>query len=518
VYVPGADVNPMGCVKPIAKTLMPLLDLPGIEANSSYLPCVCNEIVGLVDRHLAVDSQPESGIWERSFTRFRRLYRQPRLYTPLSWEDLIKTRPGRTKRKFRMAQESLLSSPLHRGDYNVRSFVKVEKAQVTKLAVKAPRMIQYRTPRYTGSLARWLAPIEHWYTHRMRNTPFSKGKNQRQRAQQLHKFCEEMGAGCILVGIDQTNYDAHEGTDALRAEHNHYQKLYHGDVSELRDLLKAQLYNRGKTRHGVKYRVKATRCSGDLNTGLGNTVVNLAMLTDLMVEHGVSKNDYRIAADGDDCVLVFRASVWPQVRGWLTPSCFVPYGMEARIEFITDKLEEADYCQSRLIDFGDDIRFIRSPIRVLQRAGVCLTSLQGSGLRKWLYSVGECELACNAGVPILQSFACAMLRCSKVTTGLKNPEVVAAMRGAVHGPKAIAITQAGRLSFERAFGIGLDLQYRIEGFYDQMTTSPLLEAAVNGDYDRFDILSQWRMHVPICLPVGRIAEMRPLAKLGLPGL
>lgn len=486
------------CVKHLGMHLMPLpLGLPGVLPQSTYTSCIHNEIAGLSNRHLVETNPAEPGVWRRARELFVRKYRLNGVrVSPMSEEELIQSRPGRTKRKFQNAFNDLRIVPLNYKDTKIRSFVKVEKADYTKLPAKQPRMIQYRAPRFTACLAKYLAPIEHYFVHECYRQPLAKGKNQRGRAKQLLRTVRRFPGG-VIVCIDQTNFDSHIVQDAIRETHHVYKMMLglpRGKANiELDKLLKAQLASKGKSRHGVKYHIKGTRISGDIDTGLGNSVVNLMLLCGVMAD--IPRHEWDCVVDGDDCYIVISANYADAGIRALDPANFLKYGMESRTEVITREIHEVEFCQSKLVYLDDGPRMIRKPTRVLARSGFCLQNYGGSGYRKWMYSVGECELACNAGVPVLQEYSAALLRCSKVKSGLKNPEVVAAMRGAVHKAVELPISDAARDSFAKTFGISVSLQLHLESLYRSLQVSDLLEMAVVGKQLPFDILSRCLDHV-----------------------
>lgn len=465
-----------------------------LELNMTFSPCVCNELAGLIGRHLAPTPKPVSHyIWEQAFAALEAKWPQPVL-EPWSVSQVLSTRTTRTKRKFAKAASDLVYRPICKDDAKVNAFCKVEKHPATKLACKWPRMIQYRNARFTYKLCSWLGPLEHWWVKGCPNTPFAKGLNQVQRARQLRALFKSV-PDAVAVGLDHNNFDAHESWEALRAQNKYYERRIRGDKCELLRILRWRLKYKGKTRNGWRYTSDGRRVSGDYDTSLGNTTVNLAFIAGVMSRARVPQNRWNVVADGDDCVVVLSRRY---LQSFLTSlEHAARWGMDTRIEFISDDINDVEFCQGKVLDLGFEKRLIRKPGRVLQRAGVCLRKFTGNGYRKWLYSVGECELACNAGVPILQEYAEMLMRCSGVSKGISNPEVTAAMRGATH-TKAMPITDFTRNSFSRVFGVSKAEQLYLEGVYKKMASIPELEALVNGQRDRFDIVSLWQSHVVQC--------------------
>lgn len=500
IRVPGARIlrlpsEVLPCAtQHIVRCVLPLVCRDEVQSQGCYNNCIHNEYDGLVNRHLADVTSPKRGIATRSFGHVRRMFHRFRAsLEPWSEAMLLSHRAGRVVKKFERAFESLRKEPLNERDYRVSAFVKLEKATLNKLQVKHPRLIQYRNPRYTAELAKHLGPVEHKIIksrHPLR-TVFAKGLNQRQRAQRILEMQRRI-SNCVFIGLDHNNFDAHEHLDWIKEEHLFYEWLQ-VDPTELRRLLQTQKRYVGRTRNGIKYTVKGRRCSGDLNTGLGNSLVNLAIILDIFNQAGIPTADYEIFLDGDDCVLAVREG-WVKLllKRYFTPENFAAYGMSTRIEFVTKDIHEVVFCQSGFVDFGVDVRMIRNPWRVLSRATTCLSKFQGAGYRKWLRSVGECELACNAGVPVLQSFSNMLIRLSGVKQGLKVPDVTARMRGAVHGSRALPINSEARTSFECTFGISVVEQISLEHLFDSESSTSYIDAVEAGSWVNYDMLDEGR--------------------------
>lgn len=73
-------------------------------------------------------------------------------------------------------------------------------------------------------------------------------------------------------------------------------------------LLNFQLKNKGTARFGseglqIRYDVKGTRASGDMNTSSGNCMIMVSLVYSYMSTLGIN---WRLANNGDDCVLMIE--------------------------------------------------------------------------------------------------------------------------------------------------------------------------------------------------------------------
>lgn len=145
-------------------------------------------------------------------------------------------------------------------------FHKVEKLDEDKV----PRAIQARCDAYKARVGPWVAALE----HRAREVlPLIKGlepSGQAVRIQQLRQRATN------VVEIDYSRFDRHCSAELLEStEQLVYAYCFPPGIA---DMLHDQLLSTCGTRHGLKYRLYGTRLSGDMNTSIGNCIVNLSLI------------------------------------------------------------------------------------------------------------------------------------------------------------------------------------------------------------------------------------------------
>jgi hypothetical protein len=107
----------------------------------------------------------------------------------------------------------------------------------------------------------------------------------------------------VVVGLDASKFDQHVGTHLLKWEHGIYEHLYPGDGA-LADILREQLRTRGIILCDdgiIKFRVPGSRCSGDMNTALGNCLIMTAMVITYCRQRSIACS---IIDNGDDCLII----------------------------------------------------------------------------------------------------------------------------------------------------------------------------------------------------------------------
>lgn len=428
--------------------------------------CRCNEVISLRNRVLfeVIDPDPEAISQCKVIARMIADW-LPR--TTISDGDWVDAYSGKKRRKYKEAEASLSIRPLSRSDSYISAFIKAEKI----FELKDPRMIQARGARYNYALGNYLKPIEHHLynikgTGRLRHVLppgriIAKGLNMERRAALIHQKMQRF-ARPLVVSLDASRFDAHV-TDMLTVEHLIYKRYWRDP--QLQRLLDWQCNNKGRTPTGVRYKLRYGRMSGDMNTALGNCLISIMVLANIMKRLKVRPSNWDMLCDGDDVLLFLdqgRAGLLS-----LIPPLYERHGFSIKIENIATEASKVRFCQGFPIMTQFGPKMVSDPTRVLSRALV--------GVKHWsepkyvphyLALIGYCELALNTAVPILQEFALTTLswgdRLPKrvFTTG----RTIKALREERHHPiRPEIITDQARIDFENATGITAVEQRALEG-------------------------------------------------------
>lgn len=355
-------------------------------------------------------------------------------------------------------------------------FVKREATCHTKRQV--PRVISPRAPGFNILLGRYLKPIEHAVYEALRNVAGSdvpviaKGLTQQEKAGVIKHNMEKYG---MCVGIDASRFDQHIRAELLDVEHAVYRAVYAGDA-HLRALLREQLRVRGTGRAPdgrVRYSGPAMRCSGDVNTSLGNCLLTALLAMQFLKEHNIRGCFF---ADGDDCLLFMPRSALPRLVA-LAP-WYRERGLTMKVEDPAFALEQVEFCQSRVVWDGAAYNLVRSPEKVLNTTGFVPYELTEHAYLCHLRAIGLCGLAMAAGVPILQPFYSKLVRDGR--TGKHNARLLEGsghqarvqMRKG-HMAKCRPVTAEARASFAAAWGISPMEQIVIERELENIDVSRL---------------------------------------------
>jgi hypothetical protein len=369
----------------------------GIANYGMHTHTVEQELLTLKQRHLVRTPDPnlQSVVWGLARKVVDNLKRQlPKLAkAPLS--DLTRGKTGRARARFVSGWHEYFQDGLQRYHSRISCMQKVEFHPNNKLEKKADRAIQYRSVAYNAALARYLQPIEHAlfnHTTYQGMRWCAKGLTHTERALQIIDMACEF-RDPVFVLADHSTFDAHVNPSLLKLEHRLYKQQWAYN-SELCSLLQQQVDNRGATKSGIRYKVKGTRMSGDVNTALGNSVVNMAMLGAWL-----DKADARVLLDGDDSVVVMERDTLPTLRE--LGGFMLDFGMVTTYE-VVDRITDVEFCQQKPVLGPNGPYLCPKPQKLLDVILKCPRRLDSAQARAVLRGSIQCTAITNHGMPMIK--------------------------------------------------------------------------------------------------------------------
>lgn len=466
-------------------TAVPGTWVPAVHAN-----CWHNEVAALLMRSLG--PTPESAEPGRRpvLRAFRRLRMVAGRYGGSRWDYLetANSYTGLLRRRYLEAESSLmLDGPLRSSDYKLRAFLKAEKRRPDGLA--KPRMIFPRSPRYNLVVASWLKPFEHWLWGNLKSGVVSgvgnsrvvaKGLNQVQRANLIVRKMREIG-DCVVFEVDGRAFEAHVDEWQLLQEHSIYAAAYPGD-GDLMHVLSKQLRNFGVTSNGCRFSRRGGRASGDFNTGMGNTLVMLAVVMGVMSRFRGLRWDTLV--DGDNALLFLPRPRCHEVYDRFSDIATEISGHEMTLERPTCVVEEVRFGQSAPVRVNGGWKMVRDWTKVVSHSASSHHHLREPRYAlEFLRGVALCEGFLADGVPILWAFTRNLL---SRTESISNPRMHGLRDYMVLGVPVDDLGEVtvgepddeARQSFELAFGVTTTQQRNIEDWLLRVgvvTTSTALE-------------------------------------------
>lgn len=357
--------------------------------------CMHNQYKALSERHITDRTyiRFDNAVFRTTQKAFNWIYRkiQHQNLQPLNIQQIPPRYTGGKRKVYQRAADYVEEHGLQKRHARIKMFVKPDKHPLCKIFDKAPRAIQYRSPEFNASLARFLIPIEeavYQITDRGQRC-FAKGRNAQQRAQDFLNIYNSMKNPAIIE-LDHAKFDSCVRYEHLKRLHKFYLRCV--PSRQLARLLLFQINNRGRSSH-FRYKVRGTRMSGDFDTGLGNSLLNFSVLTTWLRACGVEAYVY---VDGDDSLIFIEKEDLDK----LDFSKIESYGFESEwaIKDIT-----AEFCKTKLIRSDPPI-MARDPYRVLAHFNVALNDY---GPKTWpllLAGKAMCESVANTGVPYIEEY------------------------------------------------------------------------------------------------------------------
>lgn len=366
------------------------------------------------------------------------------------------------KRRYKMAYYNIRNGRITTGAANptIKAFVKYEKIPTSKmLANKPPRLIQFRSYEYLYQLKKHILGYdirlkehkdEMEFNGQTVGTIYTKMHDNYGIAAALRKNWDHFNDP-IAILLDAGKFDGHYKKRNLTREHQFWRMVL-TPTRALLNLLKNQIKTKGTSQNGIKFKADTNRGSGEYTTSDGNSVSMYSMLAAWLKDSGLLPNEFRISVNGDDSVVIIDRSN----RNKLLPlSWFTNLNMDMESGGIVDNFCEISYCQASPIRVERDGKLVwymvSTPFRFMSRACYAPSEYLRC-VDRYLSSVGLCALAQNAGVPIVQEFALAVLAHGNYDRPLGGFDRYPAVRSG-NEARVKSIHQVTRNDFEAAFGL-----------------------------------------------------------------
>lgn len=417
----------------------------------------------LANRHLFATPDPviESEAC-RSFNRkLKWLTKKVGVVPRASIAECLGSRGSMKRRRFGGGMERYCRYGVRKQDSYLTEMQKLEFYREDVVEGKEDRGIQFRSTTYNAALVRHLLNVEHAVYAALKNkdgTPvILKGYSPLERGMIIAAGSKRF-KNPQFACVDHSRFDAHVNLWLLRKEHQAYLRM-RGYSKELAQLLSWQMESWGFSHGGIVYRIKGKRCSGDLNTALGNSMLNWAMLAAYLEVNHIDGNIY---LDGDDSVIICEAQDLPDIKEFM-----LNFGMESTVEIVND-LEQAEFCQSRIVWTHDGPVMCRNPLKVLDTLFKSPRKLQDAQMRGVLGASALCELKSSPGMPVITAAACAALSMAGGYASLSTPDAQGKYELLKATSLVTVVDETARVSFENAWGISVADQLALEEYYMSM--------------------------------------------------
>jgi len=414
---------------------------------------------------------------------FVKLFAEHATYTnPIKMSDFPSHFEGAKRRRYQQAVDNLTttSRPNYKSMMRIRHFPKFETYNLTLKPDPKPRGINPPGDEALVLLGMRIKPLEK-KIYKVLEVIFGykiifKGMNQEQRATQFKSYYDIFDDP-VSVEEDASAFEASVTSDWLSFTNEIYMLFYKGD-RELAELLKLTLLNVGSAFcHDGKISFKFEgRGSGFPDTSLGNCLISAFQFWLFTRKCGIVK--HRCGIDGDDKTPIMERKDAVKA-GLRIKEFYLDLGFRITCGKIQGEFEKLVFCGSSPVRVDDGYIMVREPRKCIAKDSVSRKPLDGEkNFRRWIKSVGECGMAQNGGIPVLQEFYTCLDRNAKDAVAFEKDSFMnEAYSHKVKGMnrKYKEISEASRASFYFAFGISPDEQVAIEEHFK----SVVLDYSVN---------------------------------------
>lgn len=360
--------------------------------------CMHNEYVGLRNRylkHTENDCTYDRFIVERILDEmcfeFKKVWKGP-----LTLKQFMDTKKGALYTRYSDAVRKINDRGYDVNKHNTTSaFVKNELYG----EIKPPRMIINRDTRFNLDYGRYTIPLEKCM---MTLPQFSKGKNFIERGQQFEQLVYDV-CNWILEG-DASKFEGTQRPKLLaHIELGVWRRLL--TSSEYKHIVRvfaAKLKKYGYTQNGVKFSFFGCRGSGDMDTGLFNSILMyVACRYFEIVNRFPWKGKFMV--DGDDNLIKI-----PKTHTYI--NTFAHFGFDAKL-IVRQDYHDVDYCSGKFIKANESqFLYVQNIIKIINNMSVFRKTKFKHCKAQYYHSLGYMYKIIYGDLPMFKQFSEFLLR------------------------------------------------------------------------------------------------------------
>jgi len=390
------QVNKFSCLcKDV--TYASLFKNPDFEQQPIYIMrnCIHNEDIGLHNRYLketpndTYDANIFNQCLDELVTELKKHW-----VAPLSLAESMSDKKGKLRKRYDDAARSVLEYGFNaKRDSTITAFVKNEIYN----ELKPPRMIMGRNPKFNLLYGLFTTALEHCM---VKIPQFAKGKNFIERGKQ---FAELIFGAWIMEG-DFSKFEATQRKKLLEdVELGIWSRLLDDKQYYLIEILfYMKMLKKGHTLNGLKFEFNWCRGSGDMDTGLFNSIISWIACRYFAIVNGIDKDKFTV--DGDDNLIKIPHGMTTTIN------TFSLFGLDAKL-ILRKNYYDADFCSGKFIQYKpgefiyvQNIRKIMNNVRVFRKTKF----MHAKG--DYYYSLGYMYSIMYPNFPLFSNLANCLMR------------------------------------------------------------------------------------------------------------
>jgi hypothetical protein len=299
-------------------------------------PCYHNDVVGLRNRYLKTsqnDFTADKNLINKILDELAEKLR-PHFSGPIPLTEFLEVKTGALRKRYEDAAKKTLTTGYSLAKNNrIKAFIKNELYD----ELKPPRMIMGREVQFNNIYGRFTTPLEHAMIHLPQ---ISKGRNFWERGEQFR----EQVHGRWILECDFSKYESTQRVEVLTLiELGLWRRLLTpGQYATIVPIFIAKMRKDGATTNNTKFGFDFCRGSGDMDTGLFNTLITWVSCRYFEIVNNTGLGNF--VCDGDDNLIGVPMGMASYVN------THAHFGFDAKLILRTD-YHDADYCSGKFLQY-----------------------------------------------------------------------------------------------------------------------------------------------------------------------
>jgi len=389
----------------------PILSVPLLDPQPTVVMsnCVHNQLESLGQRYLKVTPAPKPRYL--NFPLLGRIIDHlakqiSEFFCPdFSFQQYVRKKPGAVRRRFLKAYKQMCDGQRNlSANSEIAAFVKNERYFEEG---KSPRMIMGRDPKFNIVYCRFIARLEDAFFKLPQVANACDYTKCGRKFEELFRHCNSMFEN------DMSKFEATQRDVLLAIEFMIYEKVFRscGRSDEIDDLLTvfaAKCIKPVVTGNGVKATFNWCRGSGDMDTSLGNGIINYVTTMYFMIYNFCDVDCTleqcgcffdKFVLKGDDSYGCCPKSELFNTYAW--------FGLDAKLIYRSDA-RTVEFCSGHFIRTGDGHwTYVQKLRKLITSVSTCINTdtIKNGWLAHYLKSLGLMYKKLYLGVPIYEDFA-----------------------------------------------------------------------------------------------------------------
>jgi len=359
--------------------------------------CKCNDYVGLCNRYLkearnnlSYDVDVVEKILDELCIKLKSNFK-----APLTIKEFLTNKKGKLGCRYVKAAQEVIRDGFNLWqDNDIRAFIKNE---IYDDESKPPRMIMGRNPKFNMLYGLFTTALE----KAMVCLPeVSKGRNFLERGEQFFNMMTRR-----MLEIDFSKYESTQRYGLLKqVELGIWKRICPEQYDLLSRIFKSKMRKKGVTLNGQKFEFWYCRGSGDMDTGLFNTLLTYVACKYFFIKN----NDIngKFICDGDDNVLGLNGN-------YAYINTFAHFGFDAKIEERYD-YHDVNYCSGKFIQYkpGKFI-YVQNLTKLMKNIGLFRARKFEHCKSTYYHSLGYMYKVMYGELPVFKEISEFLLRSTK---------------------------------------------------------------------------------------------------------